>query len=136
MKRNKEYHETVKKIVEGAKAAGLKLSDTEMAKRLNISRAHFNVLKGSKNGPAPDKVSVTDKHLKDLRNEFAEELKGKIGSRPSVPGDLLNRERAQIKVLMHHVAKLESKIYEISLEKSLVELEQDTTIAQNDLERK
>lgn len=135
MDRNKEYHELVKKAKKGALQAGMKLSDGEMAKRLSYSRSHFNVLKGSKKGPAPKTVNITDEHIKNLKNEFSRELKGEIGGYPSLPGDIFNRERAQIKALFNHLAKLESKVYGVSLERSLGELEQDTTIAQNDLEK-
>lgn len=135
MNRNKEYHELVKTIKEKAKGLGLRLSDGEMAIRLNYSRSHFNVLKGSKKGPAPASVNVTEDHIKALKYEFAKELDGKIGGKPSLPGDMFNRERSQIKILMHHIAKLESKVFGFSLERALAELEQDTTIALNDLEK-
>lgn len=57
------------------------------------------------------------------------------GSKPSLPGDALNRERALIKVLFHRVVKLEAQRLGLSEGEVMAEMEKDTRIALADLEQ-
>lgn len=114
-------------IVETIMAArlkrGEKLTQDQIAEAIGRDRAHFN---SALNG----KRKATKSLIAFLERTFAEDL----AEKPGVPGDIFNRERAQIKALWHHVAKLEAAVFNISLEQSLNGLEDDTIIAKSDLE--
>jgi len=127
MNLKEEYNSLVKTVKNAVKLAGGKITNEEMAERLNISRTYLSgLLGGSK--------EITKKHIDDFKSHFRDELAGII--RPSGPGDVVNRERALIKVLMDRVAKLEAERLGMPVESVLVELEKDTMIAWRDLEQK
>lgn len=126
MKHKEDFKKLVETVKNRAKENGKRLLNEEIAGRLGISRTYLSDLIGV---PGKD---VTLKHIEDFRAHFREELTGVI--KPSEAGDVINRERALIKVLMHRVAKLEAERLGISMNDVLDELEKDTMIAWRDLE--
>jgi transcriptional regulator with XRE-family HTH domain len=126
MNLKEEYNSLVKTVKNTVKERGGKITNEEMAERLNISRTYLSgLLGGSK--------EVTKKHIDDFKSHYRDELAGVI--RPSEAGDAVNRERALIKVLLHRVAKLEAERLGMPVETVLAELEKDTMIAWRDLEK-
>lgn len=126
MNLKEEYNSLVKTVKTSVKKAGGKITNEEMAERLNISRTYLSgLLGGSK--------EVTKKHIDDFKSHYRDELGGIV--KPSEPGDSVNRERALIKVLMHRVAKLEAERLGMPVELVLAELEKDTMLAWRDLEQ-
>lgn len=119
-----ELKSLVDKVKGTAKAAGIKLTNEEIAKRMGYTRTHFSTLVS---GPAKVEKDLVD----TFRERFRAELDGVY--KPSAPGEELNRERAIIKMLFHRVAKLEAERLGIPVEKALEEMERDTRIALRDL---
>lgn len=123
----KEYNSIIKNLKISARQAGTKLNNDEIASRLGLSRTYLSALL---NGSTP----VNKKHVEDLKAHFSAELRG-MPNKPALSGDQINRERALIKMLMHRLAKAEAKLYSRPLEDVLQEMEADTTLYLNDLER-
>lgn len=119
-----ELQSLVKSVKEASKKNGVSLKNEDIAKRLGISRTYLSDLLG-RNG------EVTEKNIILFKEKFKVEL-GVI--KPSEAGDMINRERALIKVLMHRVAKLEAERLGMTVQAVLDELEKDTMIAWKDLE--
>jgi len=126
MELKEQYRELVKKIKGSALANGKKLRNEDMAKRMGYNPNYFSTLTGGSG-------TVTQQHVDDLKRYFQEELTGVI--KPAPPGNELNRERALIKMLYHRVAKLEADRLGIPLEVVMKEMEKDTMIAWQDLEK-
>lgn len=75
-----------------------------------------------------------DKLLYNL-TRLIERIKSEQNAKPSAPGDVMNRERALIKVLFHRVVKLEAERLGMPEDKVIAEMERDTKIALADLEQ-
>lgn len=124
MELNNRVAELVEKIISSRGAAGKKITKGQIADKIDMDRSHFSsILNGSR--------KASSKLIAILEKEFAEDIK----IMPSAPEEELNRERALIKVLLHHLSKIEATVYNEPLQKRLDELEKDTTIAMNDLQK-
>ncbi len=97
------------------------LTQAGIAKRIKYSREYLSQAKKTN----PEGLYSL------LEDHFGSELSGI--KKPSKPGDVLNKERALIHVLLHRVAKLESDRLGIPVEKVLEELQKDTMLAWQDL---
>jgi len=122
-----ELRELVEIVKLNSKKAGGKLTNEEIAKRLGYSRPYFSTLIGTAG-------KVEKDHIDNFKSRFRDELEGKF-IKPSLPGDVLNRERALIKVLFHRVVKLEAQRLGMPEDKVIAEMERDTNIALADLEQ-
>jgi transcriptional regulator with XRE-family HTH domain len=119
----------LKLLISRIKAAtGLK--QQEIAAAINYSSAHFSTLKNSN---STDLYKLLEKH-------YEEELNRPSGVSDDMVNYLkkskhINAERALIDMLTLEVAKLKSKLYGISVEDAIDELEQNASLALRQIEK-
>lgn len=112
----------------------------DLREKANLSQDEFADLMGvSKRTVAYWESGEKTPHPKTLR-KINELLENRI-KRPSLSGDIINRERALIKVLLQQVATLTAEVSllkkekePISRERALQELKQRTNLVLDDLE--
>ncbi len=125
MNYKEEYNRLVDLLKSKAKENNVRLRNEDIAEQLSYTRSYFSTLLG-KGG------KVEKSHIDALKAHFSNELNGVF--KPSKPNDLLNRERALLKVLLSEVAKISSAYYNKPIEQILNEINQNTTIEMNSLQ--
>lgn len=112
-----QYAEIIKKRREAAN-----LSQSALAKLLGVTVRTVSSWETGENEPQ----AKTRRRIEEVLTQ---------AEKPSPPGDVMNRERALIKVLLHRVIKLEAARLSMPEAKVQAELEADTRIALADLEK-
>lgn len=106
------------------------LNQEEIAKDIHYSRSHFSTLKSQN---SEELYVLLEKHFEEdlqTRNLFNEEGIELVKNTKHI-----NAERALIDMLILEVAKLKSKLYGVSVEDAISELEQNAILVLRQFEK-
>jgi hypothetical protein len=126
MNLKEELNSLVNAVKSLYKSNGEKITIEIMAKRIGLSRSYFSALLGGSE-------EIKQKHIDDFKAYYKEELAGNFI--PSQPGDWNNYNLAMLKMLYQRVAKSESERLGLPIKKVMDEMDAETKIAYQELER-